>query len=218
MRRALFAASSAVAMLSGITAMGQAEGEKPGGWRTIFDGKSLEGWEHVGPGSMVLQDGFIRTEGGMGLLWWTREKFGDCVIRVVYRTGSPRANSGIYIRIADKPKDPWYAVHHGYEVQISDNDDEYPPHRRDLLALEIYGEGVEASRRVEHDGDHPARRGGHHLAERRPRSIASIRPRRPSPSGPRIMSRSGARGRLRGTSGSRTTATSPGTPRSISRR
>jgi Domain of Unknown Function (DUF1080) len=125
MRSALFAVSSALAMVSGIAAMGQAEGEKPGGWKPIFDGKNLEGWEHVGPGSMVLQDGFIRTEGGMGLLWWTREKFGDCVIRVVYRTGSPGANSGIYIRIADKPKDPWYAVHHGYEVQISDNDDEY---------------------------------------------------------------------------------------------
>jgi hypothetical protein len=112
-------------MLSGFVAMGQADAEKSGGWRTIFDGKSLEGWEHVGPGSMVLQDGFIRTEGGMGLLWFTKEKFGDCVIRVVYRTGSKGANSGIYVRIADKPKDPWYAVHHGYEVQISDNDDAY---------------------------------------------------------------------------------------------
>jgi hypothetical protein len=112
-------------MFSGFTAMGQSESDKSAGWRTIFDGKSLEGWEHVGPGSMVLQDGFIRTEGGMGLSWYTKEKFGDCVIRVVYRTGSTRANSGIYVRIADKPKDPWYAVHHGYEVQISDNDDDY---------------------------------------------------------------------------------------------
>ena len=47
------------------------------------------------------------------------------MIRVVYRTGDTRANSGVFVRIADKPKDPWYAVHHGYEVQISDADDDY---------------------------------------------------------------------------------------------
>jgi hypothetical protein len=57
----------------------------------------------------------------MGLLWYTREKLGDCVIRVVYKTGTPRSNSGVYIRIAEEPKDPWYAVHHGFEVQIMDN-------------------------------------------------------------------------------------------------
>ena len=56
----------------------------------------------------------------MGLLWYSREKLGDCVIRVVYKTGTDRSNSGVYIRIADKPKDPWYAVHHGFEVQIMD--------------------------------------------------------------------------------------------------
>jgi hypothetical protein len=94
-------------------------------WRPLFDGKSLDGWEHIGPGKMVLEDGQIRTEGGMGLLWYTMEKFGDCVIRVVYKTTSNHSNSGIFVRIADKPKDPWFAVHHGYEVQICDAEDEY---------------------------------------------------------------------------------------------
>lgn len=125
MRQGLFAGLSAVAMLAGGVIAAQ---ETPGDtkdWRPIFDGKSLDGWEHVGPGKMVLENGLIRTEGGMGLLWYTKEKFGDCVIRVVYKTGNRRANSGVFIRIADKPKDPWYAVHHGYEVQISDADDEY---------------------------------------------------------------------------------------------
>ena len=56
----------------------------------------------------------------MGLLWYAHEKLGDCTLRVVYKTASPRANSGVYIRIADRPKDPWYAVHHGFEVQIMD--------------------------------------------------------------------------------------------------
>lgn len=125
MRCALFAAVSTVTTLVGAALGGQGTSAGPGGWRVIFDGKSLDGWEHIGPGKMVLEDGGIRTEGGMGLLWYTKEKFGDCVIKVVYKTGNRRANSGVYVRIADKPKDPWYAVHHGYEVQISDTDDEY---------------------------------------------------------------------------------------------
>ncbi len=90
-------------------------------WRSLFDGHSLDGWEHAGPGKFVVEDGLLRTEDGMGLLWYTREKFGDCVIRVIYKTGTPRSNSGIYIRIADRPKDPWYEVHHGFEVQIMDS-------------------------------------------------------------------------------------------------
>jgi hypothetical protein len=89
-------------------------------WRPIFDGRTLDGWDHVGPGKFVVEDGVLRTEGGMGLLWYSREKLGNCAIRVVYKTASDRDNSGLYVRIADRPKDPWYAVHHGFEVQIAD--------------------------------------------------------------------------------------------------
>jgi hypothetical protein len=113
-----------LALLQASTAF--AQGDSPpqkasdAAWRPLLDGRSLDGWEHVGPGKFVVEDGVLRTEGGMGLLWYTREKFGDCVIRVVYKKATEGANSGVYIRIADKPKDPWYAVHHGFEVQIMD--------------------------------------------------------------------------------------------------
>jgi len=89
-------------------------------WRPLFDGRTLEGWEHVGPGKFVVEDGILRTQGGMGLLWYAREKLGNCVLRVVYKTANDHSNSGVYIRIADRPADPWYAVHHGFEVQIMD--------------------------------------------------------------------------------------------------
>jgi 3-keto-disaccharide hydrolase len=89
-------------------------------WRPLFDGKTLDGWEHVGPGRFVVEGGQLRSEGGMGLLWYSREKLGDCVLRVVYKTGTARSNSGVYVRIAGRPADPWYAVHHGFEVQIAD--------------------------------------------------------------------------------------------------
>lgn len=125
MRTVLWAGLALAVVLGDRVACGQSTVDKTKEWRTIFDGKSLDGWEHVGPGKMVLQEGVMRTEGGMGLLWYTREKLGDCVIRVVYRAKDKRANSGVYVRIADRPKDPWYAVHHGYEVQISDTDDDY---------------------------------------------------------------------------------------------
>ncbi len=114
-------------LLLGSSVSTLADDEKTSGWRPIFDGKSLDGWEHVGPGRFVLKDGVLRTEGGMGLLWYTKEKLGNCVIRVVYKTSSKASNSGVFIRIADKPKDEWFAVHHGYEVQICDAAD--PFHR-----------------------------------------------------------------------------------------
>ncbi len=92
----------------------------PAGARQLFNGKDLSGWEHVGPGSFVVESGLLKTQSGMGLLWYTGEKIGNAVLRAVYKVSQPDANSGVFIRIADRPKDEWFAVHHGYEVQILD--------------------------------------------------------------------------------------------------
>lgn len=102
-------------------------------WRPIFNGVDLDGWTHVGPGKFVVEGGVLRTEGGMGLLWYERERFGDTTIKVVYRTPGPRGNgnSGVFIRIPDAPSDPWMAVNTGYEVQIDDDDDDF--HRTGVL-------------------------------------------------------------------------------------
>lgn len=90
------------------------------GWQQLFNGENIRDWAHVGEGKFYLENGLLRTEGNMGLLWYTREKFGNCVIRVIYKANSAEANSGVFIRIAEPPPDAWYAVHHGYEIQISD--------------------------------------------------------------------------------------------------
>jgi len=111
--------------LLGLVPMAHAQDSKTSNWRPLFNGKDLEGWEHAGPGKMVVEDGVMRTEGGMGLLWYTKEKLGNCVLRVVYKTTAKTSNSGVFIRIDEKPKDEWYAVHHGYEVQICDSADEF---------------------------------------------------------------------------------------------
>ena len=88
------------------------------GWQPLFNGKDLSGWEHVGPGSFVVEDGMLKTVGGMGLLWYTREKIGNSVLRVVYKATHREDNAGVFIRISDAPPDEWFAVHNGYEVQI----------------------------------------------------------------------------------------------------
>jgi hypothetical protein len=92
-------------------------------WKPLFNGRDLTGWKHVGPGEMTVEDGLIHNHGGMGLLYWTGGKLGDCVIRVVYRMRDHNSNSGVFIRIPIEPREEWMPVHYGYEVQI-DNEPE----------------------------------------------------------------------------------------------
>jgi hypothetical protein len=141
--------------------------DPPSEWRVlplIKDGKVSPDWLMVGYGSMVIDDGALRTESderGLGLFVYKKEKLGDCQIRIVFRAKDAKSNSGVYVRIDDgilkaahknhapakRDKDgrltkeslqifedasekelgAWYAVHHGYEVQICDGAD--PGHR-----------------------------------------------------------------------------------------
>ncbi len=111
----------------------QASGEKKDAkteWRQLFNGKDLTGWKHVGPGSMSVEDGMIRGHGGMGLLYWSGEKFGNCVIRVEWKMRDENSNSGIFTRIPIEPYEEWMPVFYGYEVQIDNkpelsNEDDY---------------------------------------------------------------------------------------------
>lgn len=96
-----------------------------GEWKQLFNGKDLTGWKHVGPGEMVVEDGAIRTKGGMGLLYWTGGKVGNSVIRVVWRLQGKEDNGGLFIRIPIEPKEEWMPVHYGYEVQIHNEEDDY---------------------------------------------------------------------------------------------
>jgi hypothetical protein len=91
----------------------------------LFNGRDLTGWTMVGPGRFVVENGMLKTEGGMGLLYYDRKPFGNCTIRVVFKTTSERGNSGVFIRLPEKPQDPWYAVHNGFEVQIEARGDEW---------------------------------------------------------------------------------------------
>jgi hypothetical protein len=118
----LLAAAAALAI------PGYSQTEKP--WQQLFNGKDLTGWQHVGPGNMTVENGLIQTHGGMGLLYWTAGKVGNCRIRVVFKMRDHNSNSGVFIRIPVEPREPWMPVHYGYEVQIDNQpedskEDEY---------------------------------------------------------------------------------------------
>jgi hypothetical protein len=95
------------------------------GWTPLFNGHDLNGWRHVGKGGFVVQDGMLRTKGGMGLLWYTRRKIGNAILRVEYRMTHPSDDSGVFIRIPARPVEPWMPVNRGYEVEIGNWPDDY---------------------------------------------------------------------------------------------
>lgn len=87
-------------------------------WRQLFNGKDLTGWKHAGNGYMTVEEGMIRGHGGMGLLYWTAEKFGNCKIRVVFKMEKTNSNSGVFVRVPIEPLEEWMPVYYGHEIQI----------------------------------------------------------------------------------------------------
>ncbi|MDQ7909465.1 ThuA domain-containing protein [Phytohabitans sp. ZYX-F-186] len=117
------------------------------GYKSIFDGTaySLSGWRQAPSGSFqVRPDGTMRTQGGLGMLWYADQQFADYSIRLQFRDVSPegtRANSGVFVRFPD-PRTPlaqrppgscgtvgsaasspaWVAIFCGHEIQLYDGD------------------------------------------------------------------------------------------------
>jgi hypothetical protein len=77
------------------------------GWRVLplITGNKIDpSWSHTGWGGFAIDQRALRTEcdeRGMGVLVYTREKFGDSQIRIVYRSEKPQSNAGVFIRIDD---------------------------------------------------------------------------------------------------------------------
>ena len=99
-------------------------------WTPLFNGENLNGWTHVGDGTFVVEEGKLKTEGGMGLLWYHERPFKNAVIHVEYMSVDS-SNAGVFIRIPEKPTEPWMPVNRGYEVQIDPTADAY--HRTGVL-------------------------------------------------------------------------------------
>jgi hypothetical protein len=106
-----------LALLVALSARGQA-------WVPLFNGKDLQNWAHVGDGKFLIENGMLKTQGGMGLLWYTPRKLENVRLKIVYK-GAATNNAGVFIRIPEKPTEPWMPVNRGYEVQIDDREDEF---------------------------------------------------------------------------------------------
>ena len=88
----------------------------------LFHGRSMDGWRMAGTGKFVLveYDKSLRSEGGMGLLWYTKKQYRDFTLKVDWKVSRRNDNSGIFVRFSDPDYDPMIAVNTGYEIQIDD--------------------------------------------------------------------------------------------------
>jgi hypothetical protein len=85
---------------------------------------SKHGWNHYGPGYFELDEktGVLKSEGGMGLLWYSVKKWRDFVLDLEFKCAQKNTNSGIFYRIPDLPTSDDY-IYHSFEVQIYDAGD-----------------------------------------------------------------------------------------------
>jgi len=88
----------------------------------LFDGQTLDGWRMAGPGRFVIveSDKSLQSQGGMGLLWYTKKKYKDFVLKLDWKVSRRNDNSGVFIRFSNPDNDPLIAVNTGYEIQIDD--------------------------------------------------------------------------------------------------
>jgi hypothetical protein len=92
-------------------------------WRPLFNQRDLSGWDHVGEGAVVVEDGLMKTVGGLGLLVYSVEPFGPAELRVEYRYTAD-ANSGVFIRLPTSRPDP-APPYPGHEIQIQNAESPY---------------------------------------------------------------------------------------------
>ena len=96
------------------------------GFRSIFNGKDLTGWEGGGaPAEKCWQvrDGRLECTGAAGPWLRSSEEFGDFNLRFDYQV-SPEGNSGVYVRVpadGNHHRDDDQAPPAGFEVQILDD-------------------------------------------------------------------------------------------------
>ena len=89
--------------------------------RTFFDGQSIDGWRMALPGKFVLQsDRSLQSQGGVGLLWYTKKKYKDFILKVDWKVSRRNDNFGAFVRFSDPDSDAMIAVNTGYEIQIDD--------------------------------------------------------------------------------------------------
>ena len=99
----------------GLQAAAAGAGQAGGGWTTLFDGSSLDGWNVLGDANWALEDDAVRADSGRGFLV-TPRSYGDFELTLEFWVDEP-ANSGIFVRCADGES---VRDDNSYEVNIFD--------------------------------------------------------------------------------------------------
>jgi hypothetical protein len=84
------------------------------GWVSLFDGRTLDGWERLKPpgGSWNVENGWLVGRGPNGYLYTKHADYQDFRLRVTGRIPG-KQNSGVFVRAS-----PGDSLPHGYEVQL----------------------------------------------------------------------------------------------------
>jgi sugar phosphate isomerase/epimerase len=84
-------------------------------------GYEKHGWNHYGPGYFELdpKTGVLKSQGGMGLLWYSVKKYKDFILELDFKCSRKNTNSGVFVRVPAVPTSDDY-IYHSFEVQIYD--------------------------------------------------------------------------------------------------
>jgi hypothetical protein len=132
----------------------------------LFDGKSLDGWAHTGPGYFTVdeENESLVSHGGMGMLFYYDRKFDDFELTLEWSMETEDGNSGVFFRFPNLPQiqrasdaegrnlaGPWGAVNEGYEIQIQNKStgDLYSFEEGQMPQLKPVGEWNEMKIRAE---------------------------------------------------------------------
>ena len=111
-----------------VLALAAAAAAQAGEWKVLFNGKDLDGWTRADGApagtNWAVEAGALKRAGKGGDIW-TRERFGDFVLEIEFKTAG---NSGIFLR-TDNPRD---CVQTGIEIQV---DKPGGPNRHSVGAL-----------------------------------------------------------------------------------
>ena len=120
----LAGSASARAADGGLTAQ-----ERQAGFRPVFNGVDLTGWEGAGKPAnacWLVEGGMLVCDGKSGPWLRSRQRYDDFNFRFDYRL-EPGGNSGVYVRVPangnhhrHKPEEP----EAGFEIQLLDDQDE----------------------------------------------------------------------------------------------
>ena len=89
-------------------------------YELLFDGTSKTDWTagRSRSSSCSRQDGSLVSYGGLGMLWYAKQEFGDFSLKMSWKVEDGTDNSGVFVRFPNTGKVHNTAIDQGHEIQI----------------------------------------------------------------------------------------------------